>query len=116
MKKSAAITRAARPTAARKVKNRLLCADFILPSFGNRRAPPKTTFRSWVDGGSSVFGGDDFIAAPFVDVFLTFNPLSSGNLRQEIGYLATENSRPSPGSSLILTIRSLSRVLNFRSE
>src|ERR1035437_4009456 len=75
MKKSAAITRAARPTVARKVKNRLLCADFILPSFGNRRAPPKTTFRSWVDGGSSVFGGDDFIAVPFVDVFLTFEPL-----------------------------------------
>src|ERR1035437_7749279 len=40
------------------------------------KEPPKTAFRSWVDGGSSVFGVDDFMAASFVGIFLTFDPLS----------------------------------------
>jgi hypothetical protein len=34
-----------------------------------------TTFRSWVDGGSSVFGMADFIGTPSVWVFMTFDPL-----------------------------------------
>jgi hypothetical protein len=40
------------------------------------RELPKTTFRSWVDGGSSDFGVTGFIAAPSVCIFLTFDPLS----------------------------------------
>lgn len=38
------------------------------------RKPPKTLFRSWVDGDSSVFGVAGFMAAPSVWVFLTFDP------------------------------------------
>jgi hypothetical protein len=38
--------------------------------------PPKTTFRSRVGGGRSVFGVAAFKAAPSVCVFLTFDPLS----------------------------------------
>src|ERR1035437_2469913 len=38
------------------------------------REPPKTAFRSWVDGGSSVCGVADFIAASFVGIFMTFDP------------------------------------------
>jgi hypothetical protein len=38
------------------------------------KEPPKTAFRSWVDGSSSVFGVDGFMAAPPVYVFLTFDP------------------------------------------
>src|ERR1035437_612906 len=37
------------------------------------RAPPKTAFRSWVDGGSSVFGVAGFIAASSVCIFLMFD-------------------------------------------
>ena len=39
------------------------------------REPPETAFRSWVDGGSSVFGVAGFRAAPAVGVFLTVNLL-----------------------------------------
>jgi hypothetical protein len=49
---------------------------------------PETAFRSWVDGGSSVFGVANFIEAPSVWVFMTFDPLPligfqsfPGNLR-----------------------------------
>src|ERR1035438_7888108 len=41
----------------------------------NYGEPPKTTFRSRVDGGSSVFGVDGFMAAhPSGCFFLTFAP------------------------------------------
>mgnify|MGYP001568444507 CR=1 FL=1 len=39
------------------------------------REPPKTAFRSWVDGGRSVFGVDGFIAAPCFCIFMTLDPL-----------------------------------------
>jgi hypothetical protein len=49
---------------------------------------PETAFRSWVDGGSLVFGVANFIEAPSVWVFMTFDPLPligfqsfPGNLR-----------------------------------
>jgi hypothetical protein len=49
------------------------------------------SFRSWVDGGSSVFGVDGFMAVPSVGVFLKFGfrsfrifdlHFSGGELRQ----------------------------------
>src|ERR1035437_8719581 len=40
------------------------------------REPPARKIRRWVDGSSSVFGVDDFMAASFVGIFLTFDPLS----------------------------------------
>jgi hypothetical protein len=35
------------------------------------REPPKTTFRSWVEGDGSVFGVAVFMVTLFVGVFLT---------------------------------------------
>ena len=42
----------------------------------NRRQPPKTAFGGWVDGSSSAFSAAGFIAAPFVCIFITVDPLS----------------------------------------
>src|ERR1035437_10244879 len=40
----------------------------------NLRELPATAFRRWVDRLGSVFGVDDFMAASFVGIFLTFDP------------------------------------------
>jgi hypothetical protein len=37
--------------------------------------PPKTAFRTQVDGGRSVFGVAGLMAAPSICVFLPFDPL-----------------------------------------
>jgi hypothetical protein len=59
----------------------LIGDTFNAPSPRNRLSfltlkgdPPKTTFRSWVDGGGSVFGVDGFMMASSVRAFLTFDP------------------------------------------
>jgi len=44
---------------------------FTNPKHITLRKPPKSTFRSWFAGDSSVFGVDGFIAALSVGVFLT---------------------------------------------
>jgi hypothetical protein len=44
-----------------------------------RGEPPKTASRSWIDGGSSVFGVAGLIAAPCVSIFMMFDrPLLLG--------------------------------------
>ena len=40
----------------------------------NGSESPKTAFRSWVDGGSSVFGMANFIAVPSGCIFMTCDP------------------------------------------
>src|ERR1017187_4271381 len=52
-----------------------LLQEFSITFFSCIREPPKTAFRSWDDGGSSVFGVKGFIAAPSVCIFKTFDPL-----------------------------------------
>ena len=62
---------------------------------GLHMEPRKTTFRSSVDGGSSVFDVDGFMAVP--SVLLRFDPLSLFGLRSFL-VLIFAFQRAVPGS------------------